>query len=413
MTLKLNKKLLVILILVPSIATAGIVTSIILIVLQDESIESKIQNWMTNGQIPSLGACIIINDTVVWAKGFGDQPDLDTVYMIGSITKSFTATAILQLYEKSFLDLNDNIEDYVPFDVRHPDYPAFDVTIEMFLTHTAGLATNYAWSLEYYFNNQTIIWINEKFGWDIVIWDDRPTLEQFLNESLNPAGAYYDDRTWQSRPGSMFRYSNAGYYLLGYLVEKITNQSLTSYIQENIFDPLNMSRTGYYYEDFMGSNAIPYEWNNSLFELPLYNINSTGAGQIRSTIPDMARYLTTFMNYGEYKGTQILTPASVGLMHSIHEPLTGTSVEGFDNAGYGYGWFLYEGGYKGHGGATPGYSSNMFFKNWSGSTFGVFLTFNRGSALIYDEALINNYIPAINKLLLDESKHRFQQALSS
>lgn len=59
---------------------------------------------MTNAQIPSLGACIIINDTVVWSQGFGDQNELDTVYMVGSITKSFTATAILQLYENNSLD---------------------------------------------------------------------------------------------------------------------------------------------------------------------------------------------------------------------------------------------------------------------------------------------------------------------
>jgi len=413
MSPKISKKLLVLIILVPTIASAGIITFFIVINLQDESLESKIQSWMTNAQIPSLGACIVINDSVAWAQGFGDQPGLDTVYMIGSITKSFTATAILQLYENNSLDLNDNVDDYLPFNVRHPDYPGWDVTIEMLLTHTAGLSFNLFWSLEYYLDNKTITWINENLGWDILIWEDRPTLEQFLNESLNPTGAYYDDYNWQSRPGLNFLYSNAGYQLLGYLVEEITNQSIMDYVQENIFDPLKMSRSSYYYEDFLSSNAIPYEWNNSLIELPLYNINVTGAGAIRSTIPDMAKYLTTFMNNGEYKGTQILKPESIGLIHSIHEPLAGTSTEGFIIEGYGYGWFLYGGGYKGHGGATPGFSSNMFFKKSSGSTVGVFLTFNRGSALLYDETLLNNYIPEINKILLEESELLFKQALTS
>ena len=417
MSPEISKKLLVLLILVPAIASVGIVTFIIVInppePNQDESLESKIQSWMTNAQIPSLGACFVINDSVVWAQGFGDQPDLDIVYMIGSITKSFTATAILQLYENISLNLGDNIDDYLPFNVRHPDYPSKNITIEMLLTHTSGLSTNLMWSLEYYFNNQTINWINEKFGWDILIWDDRPTLGEFLNGSLNQTGAYYDDYNWQSEPGSMFRYSNAGYQLLGYLVEEITNQSLEDYVQENIFDPINMSRSGYYYEDFLSSNAIPYEWNNSLFELPLYSFNNTGAGAIRSTVPDMARYLTTFMQNGEYNGIQILTPESVGLMHSNHIPLTGTSVEGFNIKGYGYGWFLYRGEYIGHSGATPGYSSNMYFMKTSGSTFGVIVMFNRGSALIYDDALINRYISAINKLLLEEAQSLFQQALSS
>ena len=187
MSREISKKLLVLLILVPAIASVGIVTVIIAINLpepnQDDSLETKIQNLMANAQIPSLGACIIINDTVVWAQGFGDQPDLDTVFMIGSITKSFTATAILQLYENSSLNLDDNIEDYLPFNVKHPNYPTINVTIEMLLTHTAGLSPNLYWSLEYYFNNETITWINENLdlGGDIVIWEDRPSLEEFLN----------------------------------------------------------------------------------------------------------------------------------------------------------------------------------------------------------------------------------------
>jgi CubicO group peptidase (beta-lactamase class C family) len=418
MSPNISKKLLAIFIIVPIIASVGIVSFIVVVNLpgpyQDETFESQIQNWMTNAQIPSLGACIVINDTVVWAQGFGEQPDLNTVYMIGSITKSFTATAILQLYENNSLDLDDNVEDYLPFTVKHPDYPNRNVTIDMLLTHTAGLSTNLIWSLEYYFNNETITWINEDLGWDIIIpWEHRPSLEEFLNESLNPNGIYYDDYNWQYHPGSEYLYSNAGYQLLGYLVEEITNQSIMDYVQENIFDPLNMSNSGYFYEDFIAHHAIPYEWNNSNYEYPLYNINVTGAGAIHSTIPDMANYLIAQMNDGAYNGTQILNPASVSLMQSNHIPLTGTTVEGFDLMGYGYGWNLYLGGYKGHGGAVPGYSSNLFFKKESGSTFGVFVTFNRGSALMYDETLLTEYIPVINALLREEAESIFQQALSS
>ena len=189
------------------------------------------------------------------------------------------------------LDLEDNIEDYIPFNVKHPVFTTTNVTIEMLLTHTAGLSTNLFWSLEYYFNNETITWINENLdlGGDIIIWEDRPSLKEFLNESLNPHGAYYEVYNWKSRPGSEYRYSNAGYQLLGYLVEEVTNQSIMDYVQENIFGPLNMSSSGYYYEDFIAQHAIPYEWNNSNFEYPLYNLNITGAGAIHSTIPDMAR----------------------------------------------------------------------------------------------------------------------------
>ncbi|MFX1268378.1 MAG: serine hydrolase domain-containing protein [Promethearchaeota archaeon] len=410
-----NKKIIIGLIIIACVISAGITVILIITVLPptQESFESKIQKLMAEYEIPSLAAGIIINDSIVWARGFGEQPDLDTVYMIGSITKTFTATAILQLNESNLLNLDGDINNYLPFEVRHPNYPNIPITTRMLLTHNAGLQTNLFWSLEYYFDNQTIDWINENLdlGGEIIKWDDRPSLEEFLNGSLNPNGLYYDHYNWHWRPGSEFHYSNAGFQLLGYLIEKVTNQTWIEYIQENIFNPLNMTSSGFEYADFAEKNAIPYEWkDNGNFEYPLYNINVTGAGCLRSTIPDMAKYLISYMNQGEYNGTQLINPESVELIHSNHVSLTGTSVEGFNWEGYGLGWFLYSENFKGHGGATPGFSSNMYFKKDNEGTFGVILMFNRGSALIYDEKLINSFIPSINQLILERAEFLFQQA---
>jgi CubicO group peptidase (beta-lactamase class C family) len=377
---------------------------------EEKSIDTKIQELMAEYEIPSLAAGILINNSIVWANGFGNQSSLDTVYMIGSITKTFTATAILQLKEKNLLNLDKDINNYIPFNVRHPNYSSTPVTTRMLLTHLAGLPTNLYWSLEYYLDNQTIEWINDNLGWDIIIpWVKRPTLEEFLNGSLNPSGPYYNDYNWQAEPGTgHFIYSNAGFQLLGYLVEEITNQSLESYIQENIFDPLNMTDSGYFYTDFIGKHAIPYERRfGSNLELPLYNLNVTGAGSIRSNVLDMAKYMNAFMNKGEANGTRILSRESVALMHSVQEAFTGTSVEGLTYEGYGLGWFLYDGNYKGHGGATPGFSSSMFLKNTNKGSFGVILMFNRGMALIFDSFLIYNIIPEINSLLLEEAENLF------
>ncbi|MFX1385482.1 MAG: serine hydrolase domain-containing protein, partial [Promethearchaeota archaeon] len=379
----------------------------------EESFEPKIEQLMADYNIPSLAAGIIINDSLVWANGFGDQPSLYTVYMIGSITKTFTATAILQLKEKNLLDLDDDINDHLPFEVRHPNYSSTPITIRMLLSHTAGLSTHFFWSLEYYFDDEMIDWINTRLGWSIIVpWTHRPTIEEFLNSSLNPSGPYYDPYNWPLEPGTEFLYSNAGFQVLGYLIEQVANQSLEDYFQENIFDPLNMTSSGLNYLDFGVMNAIPYEWRFSEnFELPLYNMNVSGAGAIRSTIPDMANYMIAYMNQGEYNGTQLLSPASVELVHTKHVSLTGTTIEGFEWDGYGLGWNLYKEGFKGHGGATPGFSSNLFFKETVQGTFGVILMFNRGSALIYDGALISSFIPAINALLLEEAENLFQQTL--
>ncbi|MFW9872952.1 MAG: serine hydrolase domain-containing protein [Candidatus Thorarchaeota archaeon] len=415
--MKISKKLLTVIIVAIGVISIGLGSYFIMTTLlsTQESIDSKIQKAMAEYDIPSLAVGIVINESLVWANGFGDQPDLDTVYMIGSITKTFTATAILQLNESNLVNLDDNINDYIPFNVNHPNYPDDPITIRMLLTHTSGIQTDLYWSLEYYFDNQTIDWINENLdlGPDIIAWEHRPTLEEFLNGSLNPAGLYYNSYNWYRRPGREFHYSNAGFQLLGYLVEEVTNQSLIDYVQENIFDPLNMSDSGYNYIDFIGKHAIPYEWNNDTnLEFPLYNINVTGAGSIRSTIPDMANYLITFMNQGELNGIQLLDPGSVELLLSNQVSFTGKSIEGFDIEGYGLGWNIFTEDIKGHGGATPGFSSNMIFKKTNEGNFGMIILFNRGSALTYDEELIINFIPTINQLIFKHAENLFQQDLS-
>jgi CubicO group peptidase (beta-lactamase class C family) len=412
--MRVNRKHVFIVVILFSASFAGI-TSAVLLISSHKSFNSQIRYLMAKYKIPSLAAGIIINDSLVWANGFGDQPDLDTVYMIGSITKTFTATAIMQLNESSMINLDEDINNYLPFEVRHPSYSNIPITTHMLLTHTAGLQTNLFWSLEYYLDNYTIEWINSHldFGENITIWEHRPTLEEFLNGSLTPGGDYYDPYNWYKKPGTEFHYSNAGFQLLGYLIEQITNQSFTDLVQENIFNPLNMTNSGYNYADFTGKNAIPYEWkDDENFEFPYYNLNVEGAGNLRSTVPDMAKYLIAYMNQGKYNETKLINPESVEIMHFTHVSLTGTSTEGFTYKGYGLGWFLYEENFKGHSGATPGFSANMYFKKTNEGSFGVILMFNRGSALLLDLLLLNEFIPAINALLLGEAEKKFEQTLS-
>ncbi|MFX1323273.1 MAG: serine hydrolase domain-containing protein, partial [Promethearchaeota archaeon] len=337
---------------------------------------------------------------LIWANGFGDQSDLDTVYMIGSITKTFTATTLLQLNESNLINLDGDINDYLPFDVRHPDYPSTPITIQMLLTHTAGLARDF--DISYYFDKEMIQWINAFFGTNYTSWDPKPSLEEFLNGSINQLGLYYHPDNWILEPGTEFSYSNSGFELLGYLVEQVTNQSIVEYVQENILDPLNMTNSGYNYIDFSGMNAIPYERiNESNFSIPFYNLSLNGAGSLRSTVPDLAKYMIAHMNQGEYNGFQLLTPEKIELMHEKH-----VLIPGSEPAGYGLGWIITD-GIQGHDGATPGFLSSMYMKESEHGTFGILVMFNRGSSLILDTELLTEFYPAILLLLLERAENLF------
>jgi len=397
--MKVTKKYIIALILVISVVGAGI-ASFVIFLPSKKSFESKIRDLMVEYEIPSLAAGIAINDSLIWANGFGDQSDLETVYMIGSITKTFTATTLLQLNESNLIYLDGDINDYLPFDIRHPDYSSTPITIHMLLTHTAGLARDFYYGITYYFDKQLIQWMNTFLGTNFTYWDPKPSLEEFLNGSINPSGLYYNPNNWVSEPGTEFLYSNAGFELLGYLVEQVTNQSIVEYVQENILDPLNMTNSGYNYIDFTGKNAIPYERiYGSNFAIPFYNLSLNGAGSLRSTVPDLAKYMIAHMNQGEYNGFQLLTPEKIELMHKKH-----VLIPGSEPVGYGLGWFITD-GIQGHDGATPGFLSSMYMKESEQGTFGIIVMFNRGSSLILDIELLTEFYPAILQLLLERAEN--------
>jgi CubicO group peptidase (beta-lactamase class C family) len=402
----LNKKLIIGFFITFSSIAAGISTIFIInSLIEHNTFESKIQNLMLEFSVPSLAAGIVDNETLVWSGGFGEQPNLDTVYMIGSITKTFTATAIFQLNESGLISLEADINTYLPFPVRNPNYSTIPITPYMLLTHTSGLPTNLIWSLEYYLEDHMIDWINTNLdlGGEILSLEPRPSLGEFLNESLNPNGTYYESYNWKYQPGTHYEYSNAGYQLLSFLIEAITNQTYMEYLTENIFEPLNMTDTGFEYENFLGRNAIPYEWhNNTNIKYPYYNLNVTGAGNLRSTIGDMAKYLILFINRGQYNGIEILESQSVEYMQTVQIPFSGTSIEGFNYEGYGFGWNIYNNHLIGHAGATPGFFANMLFKRSENDNYGMILLFNRGSALVDDENLVKNFIPRINNLIFNQ-----------
>lgn len=107
--------------------------------LKLNTLEEKIEYLVAEGDIPSIVAGIVVNDSLVWNRGWGASA-VDTICPIDSIGKSFTATAILQLYERTLIELEDDVNNYIPFNIRHPEYPDKSITIRMLLSHQSGLA---------------------------------------------------------------------------------------------------------------------------------------------------------------------------------------------------------------------------------------------------------------------------------
>jgi CubicO group peptidase (beta-lactamase class C family) len=210
---------------------------------------------------------------------------------------------------------------------------------------------------------------------------DTPPLGPWIVENLLPNVSDYDPNIWSSsRPGKNFYYANAGYVVIGYLVEQISNQSFDQYCKEHIFTPLDMMNTSFALSDLNIDNvAVPYvrvryhprlfsgaEW---LFDKGKYvslPYGSTGAyypaGGLRTSVNDLSHFLIAHINGGVYNGVRILNESTIDLMHTVQYPSDPRNLGG---SRWGLGWQIKEGFGKttklGHGGDGLASHANMMF----------------------------------------------------
>lgn len=282
-------------------------------------VDNQISAIMEEHYIPSTAVAVIRNNSIIWAKGYGEQQQLDLIYMIASVTKTFTATAIFQLYERDMIDLDDDVNDYLPFSFRHPNYTDTPITFKMLLQHTSGLSK---YTDQYWFG-VTAEALQELGLESPYEWLNYP---YWIEGHLTPNGSIYDPAVWtEHEPGTNRFYSNFGYDVLGYLIYEITGQPIWDYLQENIFEPLGMDSTGYNFTEFDESRlAVPHIY---MFELdptstgdrayPNYNTLNYGCGGLRSNIVDLAKFLLVFLHDGVSNGTRILEEDTLRTMEDL------------------------------------------------------------------------------------------------
>ena len=287
----------------------------------DPQVDEQILEIMEQNYIPSTAVAVVRNTSIIWAKGYGEHPGLDLIYMTGSVTKTFTATAIFQLYEQGLINLHDDVNEYLPFSLRHPNFTNTPITIRMLLTHMSGLSKDtdpYIWGMGQDGIDKLDLGITSPYDW--------LPYPHWMEAHLTPNGSLYIPETWTPyQPGTNRHYSNMGYNLLSYIIQLVTGKPIWEYMQDNIFNPLEMHYTGYNFSRFDDSQlALPYEY---MLELdpestgnkayPHYNYLGYGSGSIRSNVYDLARFLLAHMHKGISNGTRILEEQTIQTMHGM------------------------------------------------------------------------------------------------
>lgn len=318
------------------------------------SIDDYILNEMEAEHAPGMSTLIVKDGEIVWINGYGFA-DIEnnvsvsdsTVFLLASISKVFTGTALMHLHQNGQLDLDEDINNYLPFDIEIPNYEADSITFRMLMTHTSSILDNDVPMETYYSNGDPTIALGD------VIQRYFSTSGTDYNSDLNFSN---------SAPGTAYEYSNMGTALAGYMVEAVSGTDFSDYCDTYIFDKLCMNSTSWYLADFDTNNvARPYQWSGVQY-VPYahYGFADYPDGQLRSSTLDLANFLIAYLQNGAFNAQQLLSSTSVNEMLSLQVPALDQTQ--------GLNWylediFLNSGGTVqlwGHNGGESGVSTDMY-----------------------------------------------------
>ena len=310
----------------------------------------QIQALVKKTNTVGLAVAVVKKGKIIYTHSFGYKDvekntllsDSD-IFRIASISKSFSATAIMQLAEAKKLSLTDDFSNLVGFKVRNPKFPETVITLKMILSHTSSINDS-----EGYFNL------------DVINPEKGKNWEKCYND--------YE-------PGKGYLYCNLNFNMVGAVIEKIAGERFDSYIKNHIISPLGLYG-GYWVESLQQDRFVTlYDYNASLkkftasplayaprtneinnyvmgYTTPIFS--PTGGMKISAT--DLAKYMTMHMNYGKYKGKRIISKKSSKLIQTkvSDQESYGLAIETNDKVINGK-------PLKGHTGSAYGLFSAMFF----------------------------------------------------
>ena len=331
-----------------------------------------IEEQLTNYSVPGVTFSMVKDGSTFLEKGYGYANSVshtpvianETLFRIGSTSKTFTAVAVLQLVEDGLLELDRDVNDYLTA-FKIPETYDDPITLRHLLTHTAG------------FEEKTFPSIVESIGQVV-------PLETLLTDNI-------PDRV--HLPGKISSYSNYGFSLAGYIVQEVSGKVFETYIEDNILTPLGMNSTTFLQPipiplNYRMSSGHDENGNPAYFEY----ITIPPAGAASSTASDMARFMLTLLNNGSLEGTRILKNSSAEMLLSnqftTHQnlPSIGLGVYEFDMSDVSI---------IGHGGDTSFFHTRMILL--PELNIGIFASYNsiEGSmarSLLFEE-IIKEYFP--------------------
>lgn len=342
---------------------------------QPEQIRREAGLAVAQGHAPALVIATVQGDTIaVEAAGVaslaeGRPVGPDTSFAVFSITKLFTATAVLQLHERGLLDIDAPVRDYLGDELAVDEPASRPITARDLLRHGSGLGNPGVWS--------------RARPWQ----EPRPPCRELLAELFVAHG-----RTLRSRPGHAQRYSNLGYLVLGRLIEVVDGRSYEDYVAQEILAVLGMDRSGFSWGPLLDDAATGHsrkgefftrlakrKANPAVFGEPLpewettvpFHVDGSAYGGLITSASDLAKFVAAQLGEGSWQGRRILSPASIELMREVQRDDRGAMLD------FSLGWHtgkLDGERYYNHMGKGGGYRPEI--RLWPSRGYGVVILTN-------------------------------------
>ena len=332
----------------------GIVIAVVFIPITSMAQENKaaaaIEQIMKENPVMGMSVAVIKNNKMIYAQSFGLK-DAETktplsnenIFRIASISKSFSATAIMQLVEDKKISLDQDVSELIGFKVRNPKFPETVITLRLMLSHLSS--------------------INDSQGY-------------FSLDSINPSKSVNWYKCYNNyEPGKKYEYCNLNFNMIGTIIEKVSGERFDNYIQNHILKPLQLYG-GYYVNELDKSKfATIYEYQPDAAkfvvspnayaprttEVAAYQMGYSTpifspTGGMKISAKDLATYMMMHANYGKYNGVKIISKKSSKLMQ--------TAVSGLEPYGFALeapGSIINGQKLIGHTGFAYGLFSAMFF----------------------------------------------------
>ncbi|MEM8928620.1 MAG: serine hydrolase domain-containing protein [Bacteroidota bacterium] len=354
-----------------------------------DTLNNSFEKLYRKSGFPGTAISLVNKDSIIFIKGVG-YADLEgkkeytenTIHPIASISKTFVGVALMKLVEQGKLDLNERINDILPYSIINPFFPEDEILVKHLATHTS--------TIPHYFDDfEKSYWLlepntikkgeipDENYNFLISIENNKPlSLDEYIQNVCTKNGEWYDEKDFvKSRPGLFYNYSNVGTSVAARIIEIRSGRSFSDYTKEFILNPLKMSNSAWFYDDIDDSLlSKPFcpddrESPTMNYVFPRNTYQGYPEGHLISSVADLSKYMMEMLK-GYYGQGTILKKGSY---KKLFEPqLTAENFINRDDSEFstrynvGIFWGISGKGYIIHDGGEIGVFSFAYFNPETG-----------------------------------------------